>query len=96
MISTSQANHGAVCRKRLAGGQQNQFLRQRLGHQHPIEGIAMKPRKQPDLAGVRGQQGQALEGLGGQPLGEIEGQADRGSSPRLGRAATDYPPGFAR
>src|SRR5450759_1329329 len=60
-LSTSQVNDRAVGRKCLVCGQQDEFLDLRLRDQHPIERIAMAPRKQGDLAGLRGRQGQALE-----------------------------------
>src|ERR1017187_4351484 len=72
--SVSYVNHGSVCRKSLVRGQQNEFLDLRLCDQHPIKKIAVAPRKQGDLPGVRGHQWQALEGFGGQPIGEVNRQ----------------------
>ena len=68
-------NDGAVGGKRLVSGQQNEFLDLGLCDQHPIKRIAVAPSKQGDLPGVGGRQWQALEGFGGQPLGEVDGEA---------------------
>src|ERR1041384_1730455 len=73
--SASQVNDWAISSKSLVGGQQDEFLHLRLCDQHPIKRIAMTPRKQGDLRGLRGHQWQVLEAFGGQPLGEVNRQA---------------------
>ena len=51
--------------------QQDQLFHLCLRHQHTVERIAMMPRQQRNLPGVRSQQRKALEGFGGQPLCKV-------------------------
>jgi hypothetical protein len=69
--SSRQVNDGAVCCQSLVRGQEDELLDLRLRDQHPIERIAMVPRKQGYKPGLRGHQWQAFEVLGGQSLCEI-------------------------
>ena len=43
--SASQVNRCAVCPERFIGGQQDKLLNLRLCDQHPVERVAVMPRK---------------------------------------------------